>query len=51
MQLCFVAPNLHKSYGYKRTPSLPSIGDRNENEKNENKRTERHVHACIPKIS
>lgn len=51
MQLCFVAPNLHKSYGYKRTPSLPSVGDRTENEKNENKRTERHVHACIPKNS
>lgn len=33
----------------KRTPSLPSIGDRYENEKNENKRTERHVNICVSK--
>lgn len=44
MQLCFVAPKVNK-----RTPSLPSIGDRYENEKNENKRTERNVNICISK--
>lgn len=43
------APKVHRSYGDKKTPSLLSIGDRYENEKNENKRTERHVNICVSK--
>lgn len=49
MQLCFVVPKVHRSYGHNRTPSLPFTGDRNENKKNENEWTERHAYACIRK--
>lgn len=47
MQLCFVAPTVHRSFEYKRAPSLPFIGHRNKNEKNEDNRT---VYAFTPKI-
>lgn len=50
MQLCFVAPNVHRSFENKRAPLLPFIGHRNKNEKNEDDRTERRVYECISKI-
>lgn len=45
-----LTPNVHRSFEYKRAPSLPFIGHRNKNEKNEDDRTERRVYECISKI-
>lgn len=49
MQLYFVAPNVHRSFENKIAPSLPFIGHRNKNDKNEDDRTERRVNECISK--
>lgn len=43
-------PNVHRIFENKRAPSLPFIGHRNKNEKNEDDRTERRVYECISKI-
>lgn len=42
-------PNVHRSFENKIAPSLPFIGHRNKNDKNEDDRTERRVNECISK--